>query len=245
MSLYHIHFPPLLLPARFKFVIPQKEVVVVQRTIEIVQESGWESRDMEVSANILRDVWMLVVLILLSLLIYVGQFVQPGEILVRQRGTCWHAGLNVKMGSDHTLFATVPGWVRFYQPHPDPSALIKAEAEESLESSILRKAISGLALSPLRQETALPIIEPLRGHPSSPRRRKGRRYIGVVFNQEDKLPAPLGEPTERRFEIVNVGAKMKRGLPNSGDVVGYRTEMKASWPDSSKVDVVESEVKNV
>ncbi|KAI0273588.1 ribosomal L27 protein-domain-containing protein [Gloeopeniophorella convolvens] len=43
------------------------------------------------------------------------QYVIPGNIIVRQRGTQFHAGQHVKMGRDHTLFATVPGFVRFYK----------------------------------------------------------------------------------------------------------------------------------
>ena len=42
-----------------------------------------------------------------------GQFVTAGNILVRQRGTHIHAGLNVGRGSDDTLFALVDGTVRF------------------------------------------------------------------------------------------------------------------------------------
>ena len=36
-----------------------------------------------------------------------------GNIIVRQRGTKWHPGVNVGMGKDHTLFATTDGRVRF------------------------------------------------------------------------------------------------------------------------------------
>ncbi|KAH9945884.1 ribosomal L27 protein-domain-containing protein [Epithele typhae] len=43
------------------------------------------------------------------------EYVVPGNILVRQRGTTFHAGQHVKMGRDHTLYATVPGFVRFYR----------------------------------------------------------------------------------------------------------------------------------
>ncbi|OBZ69209.1 54S ribosomal protein L27, mitochondrial [Grifola frondosa] len=46
---------------------------------------------------------------------YSDEFVIPGNILVRQRGTQFHPGQHVKMGSDHTLYATVPGYVRFYR----------------------------------------------------------------------------------------------------------------------------------
>ena len=42
-----------------------------------------------------------------------GQFVLAGNILVRQRGTHIHPGLNVGIGSDDTLFALVDGTVRF------------------------------------------------------------------------------------------------------------------------------------
>ena len=42
-----------------------------------------------------------------------GQLVKAGNILVRQRGTKFHAGNNVKKGSDDTLFAVVDGIVNF------------------------------------------------------------------------------------------------------------------------------------
>ena len=39
--------------------------------------------------------------------------VLAGNIIIRQRGTKWHAGVNVGMGKDHTLFALTDGRVRF------------------------------------------------------------------------------------------------------------------------------------
>jgi len=44
---------------------------------------------------------------------YGGQDVLAGNILVRQRGTQFHAGENVGIGRDHTLFALADGKVRF------------------------------------------------------------------------------------------------------------------------------------
>ena len=41
-----------------------------------------------------------------------GQFVKAGNILVRQRGTKFHPGMNVSIGKDYTLFALVDGVVR-------------------------------------------------------------------------------------------------------------------------------------
>jgi large subunit ribosomal protein L27 len=42
-----------------------------------------------------------------------GQIVVAGNILARQRGTRWHAGENVGVGRDHTLFALTNGRVQF------------------------------------------------------------------------------------------------------------------------------------
>ncbi len=44
---------------------------------------------------------------------YGGQLVSAGSIIVRQRGTRFHAGDGVGMGVDHTLFAKVEGTVQF------------------------------------------------------------------------------------------------------------------------------------
>ena len=42
-----------------------------------------------------------------------GEAVEAGSIIVRQRGTRFHAGDNVGIGKDHTLFATADGTVEF------------------------------------------------------------------------------------------------------------------------------------
>lgn len=44
---------------------------------------------------------------------YAGEYVLAGNILIRQRGTHIHPGLNVGAGKDDTLFATVNGIVKF------------------------------------------------------------------------------------------------------------------------------------
>jgi len=42
-----------------------------------------------------------------------GQYAKSGAIIIRQRGTKYHPGKNVKKGKDDTLFATVAGFVKF------------------------------------------------------------------------------------------------------------------------------------
>lgn len=49
---------------------------------------------------------------------YGGEVVVPGNILVRQRGTQFHPGVNVGLGRDHTLFAKSGGRVLFEKKGP-------------------------------------------------------------------------------------------------------------------------------
>ena len=49
----------------------------------------------------------------LGVKLFGGQAVKAGNILVRQRGTKFHAGYGVGLGKDHTLFATANGKVQF------------------------------------------------------------------------------------------------------------------------------------
>ncbi len=44
---------------------------------------------------------------------YGGELIPAGSIIVRQRGTRFHAGENVGLGKDHTLFAKITGTVKF------------------------------------------------------------------------------------------------------------------------------------
>ncbi len=54
-----------------------------------------------------------------------GQFVQAGSIIVRQRGTRFHAGANVGMGRDHTLFAKADGFVKFEEKGPEMRKIVR------------------------------------------------------------------------------------------------------------------------
>ncbi|MCO1334813.1 50S ribosomal protein L27 [Microbulbifer sp. OS29] len=56
-----------------------------------------------------------------------GQSVAAGNIIVRQRGTKFHAGVNVGMGKDHTLFATADGVVKFEVKGPNSRKFVSIE----------------------------------------------------------------------------------------------------------------------
>ncbi len=57
----------------------------------------------------------------LGVKMYGGQVVKAGNIIVRQRGTTHHPGLNVGMGKDHTLFALIPGTIEFKKKRDNKS----------------------------------------------------------------------------------------------------------------------------
>ena len=67
----------------------------------------------------------------LGVKIYCGQAASPGNILVRQRGTKFHPGLNVGCGKDHTLFAKAEGVVEFTVKGPKQRKYINVVSAEA------------------------------------------------------------------------------------------------------------------
>ena len=65
----------------------------------------------------------------LGVKLYGGQAVKAGNILVRQRGTVHHAGSNVGIGKDHTLFAKIDGKVKFTKKRDNKSYVSIEPAE--------------------------------------------------------------------------------------------------------------------
>lgn len=65
----------------------------------------------------------------LGVKIFGGQSAEAGNIIVRQRGTQHHPGLNVGIGKDHTIFALVDGTVTFQKKKDDKSYVSVVPAE--------------------------------------------------------------------------------------------------------------------
>ncbi len=64
----------------------------------------------------------------LGVKLFGGQAVPAGSIIVRQRGTRFHAGVNVGIGKDHTLFAKADGVVKFAVKGPKKRTFVSVEA---------------------------------------------------------------------------------------------------------------------
>ena len=63
----------------------------------------------------------------LGVKVWGGQQVVPGNIIIRQRGTEFHAGENVGMGRDHTLFAKAAGKLIFEIKGPKKRRFVRVE----------------------------------------------------------------------------------------------------------------------
>lgn len=61
---------------------------------------------------------------------YAGERVLAGNIIVRQRGTAFHPGLNVGIGKDHTLFALAEGKVNFSLKGPKNRRTVSVLTEQ-------------------------------------------------------------------------------------------------------------------
>ena len=60
---------------------------------------------------------------------YAGQTVRAGNIIIRQRGSSFHPGVNVGMGKDHTLFALTEAKVKFDVKGPKSRRTVSVLAE--------------------------------------------------------------------------------------------------------------------
>ena len=67
----------------------------------------------------------------LGVKIFGGQAIIAGNIIVRQRGTRFHAGDNVGIGRDHTLFALTDGKVKFQQRGMPKRKFVSVVTEEN------------------------------------------------------------------------------------------------------------------
>jgi large subunit ribosomal protein L27 len=63
----------------------------------------------------------------LGLKAFGGEHINAGTIIVRQRGTTFHPGMNVGIGKDHTLFAKVTGRVKYSEHGPRNKSTVSVE----------------------------------------------------------------------------------------------------------------------
>lgn len=84
----------------------------------------------------------------LGVKIFGGQAAIAGNIIVRQRGTHHHAGENVGIGKDHTLFALTPGLVEFKRKKNNRSfvSVLPFDVTETVETVEVVKAVKAVVV---------------------------------------------------------------------------------------------------
>jgi len=98
----------------------------------------------------------------LGVKIFGGQAAIAGNIIVRQRGTHHHAGDNVGIGKDHTLFALTPGLVAFKRKKNNRSfvSIIPFEIPEAIETVEVKKVVKAKKVASTEETTvAVDVIE--------------------------------------------------------------------------------------
>ena len=96
----------------------------------------------------------------LGVKMYGGQTAIPGNILVRQRGTKFHAGVGVYMGKDHTLHAGIAGIVTYKKGKDDKRIVYIAapKAEVALSTTAAAVEVAAVA-APVKAKSAKVIVE--------------------------------------------------------------------------------------
>ena len=98
----------------------------------------------------------------LGVKIFGGQAAIAGNIIVRQRGTHHHAGDNVGIGKDHTLFALTPGLVEFKKKKNNRSfvSVVPFDIPETIETVEVKKVVKAKKVaSPEETTAAVEVVE--------------------------------------------------------------------------------------
>lgn len=100
----------------------------------------------------------------LGVKLFGGQLAKAGNILVRQRGTRFHAGENVYMSNDHSLHAAVAGTVAFKKKQKDRTfvSILPLEGVVTAKPAKVAKPVAAEAVSSrgaVAEETAAPAVE--------------------------------------------------------------------------------------
>ncbi|KAF2125500.1 hypothetical protein P153DRAFT_370160 [Dothidotthia symphoricarpi CBS 119687] len=125
-----------------------------------------------------------------------GEYVIPGNIIFRQRGTAWYPGENCKFGRDHCVFATESGYVRYYRDprkHPKRQYIgVALEKDHTLPyppNAARRRRLNMLAV-PIEPETDV-VVDP--------------QLVEVEAGDVQVVEASEGTPREQTRRALTIG----------------------------------------
>ena len=141
-----------------------------------------------------------------------GQHVIPGNILIRQRGTKFHAGENVMMGRDFTLFAVAEGYVVFEKEK-------RGKRRISVYPELTPVASNGgakpKALEPMDVATLKKVTKPAAEAPKEAKLKKAAD--DVPAKAAPAAEAPATEPVSEATVVVETAPKTRSKKAKTGD----------------------------
>lgn len=158
---------------------------------------------------------------------YGGEVVIPGNIIVRQRGTHFHPGLNVGMGKDHTIFAVVEGRVLFER--------MRGREGQKRISVIPLTLETGSVVVPVKTEAA---TKPTKAAPA-----KAAVAVAEAPARSAKPQSTSGE-RDKLTTIEGIGPKVQEALYNAG-ITTFAQLATLSGDDLTRIVKVEGGVRIV
>ncbi|TPX08679.1 uncharacterized protein E0L32_009868 [Thyridium curvatum] len=141
------------------------------------------------------------------------QYVIPGNIIYKQRGTLWHAGENTILGRDHTIHAAVSGYVKYYRDparHPTRQyigVVFNREDKLPYPPNAMRKRKLGLVAVPRKPEVKSEALS-LSGIPRRVIRKEGVMQIQDAIQAAQEADAAI-EAAESQQPAAADGKKKK------------------------------------
>ncbi len=158
----------------------------------------------------------------LGVKLFGGEKAIPGNIIVRQRGTRYHPGLNVGMGRDHTLFALVEGNVQFQKRRlnrtfvniiPTGEVIVKKrKAKKVKDAPVAAEAPQAKAVEPKPKAPEAPVVEAKEEAPATP------APEAKIAAEAPAAPAPVkeAEAKDDLRKVEGIGPKIAELLNNAG-----------------------------
>lgn len=159
----------------------------------------------------------------LGVKLFGGQVARAGNIIIRQRGTKFHPGLNVGMGKDHTLYALIDGEVSFRKRRLNRTFVNIIPTEEVVASTPKKKAAPKKESAP--KPAAVKETAPASAAPEASAPVEEAAPAVVETPAETKAAAPVADaPAEKKApakaddlkKIEGVGPKISEILANAG-----------------------------
>jgi len=185
----------------------------------------------------------------LGIKIFGGQTASPGNILVRQRGTKFHAGQNVYMGRDHTLHASIEGVVTFTRKKNDRTFMNVLPVDEVAD---VKKAAPKAKPAAKKAKPAAPKKEAPKAAAPAPKKEAPKKAAPAKVEEVEEISeeqkaenktallGALGTATEADKDdlkkIKGVGPKLE-GVLNS---IGIYTFAQVSKMTAKEYDLVDS-----